>query len=86
MTLLIDRASFAPHIVASAVFALECLCERKQESKTMKERAGGRRLQHAATRCNMLQHEREPQPEAAVSLRKMATFVTWSSSRTEFLV
>jgi len=86
MTLLIDRAPFAPHIVASVFFALECLCERKQERKTTKERAGGRGLQHAATRCNMLQHEREPQPEAAVSLRKMAMFVTWSSSRTEFLV
>ena len=31
-------------------------------------------------------HQREPQPEAAVSLRKMVTFVTWSSSRTENLV
>ena len=30
--------------------------------------------------------EREPQSEAAVSLRTMVTFVTWSSSRTEFLV
>jgi len=30
--------------------------------------------------------EREPHPEAAVSLRKMVTFVTWPSSRTEFLV
>ena len=30
--------------------------------------------------------EREPHSEAAVSLRKMVTFVTWPSSRTEFLV
>jgi len=30
--------------------------------------------------------EREPHPEAAISLRKMVTFVTWPSSRTEFLV
>jgi len=30
--------------------------------------------------------EREPHPEAAVSLRKMVTFVTWPSSSTEFLV
>ena len=30
--------------------------------------------------------EREPHPEAAVSSRKMVTFVTCSSSRTEFLV
>ena len=30
--------------------------------------------------------EREPQSEAAVSLRTMVTFVTRSSSRTEFLV
>jgi len=32
------------------------------------------------------QDKREPHPEAAVSLRKMVTFVTWPSSRTEFLV
>jgi len=30
--------------------------------------------------------QREPHHEAAVSLRKMVTFVTWPSSRTEFLV
>ena len=30
--------------------------------------------------------EREPQLEAAVSLRKMVTFVTWSSSTTSFFV
>jgi len=31
-------------------------------------------------------HKREPHPEAAVSFRKMVTFVTWPSSRTESLV
>ena len=30
--------------------------------------------------------EREPQSEAAVSLGTMVMFVTWSSSKTEFLV
>jgi len=30
--------------------------------------------------------EREPQPEAAVSLRNMVTLVTWTIFRTEFLV
>ena len=46
--------------------------ERKQEGERERERERGR--------------EREPHPEAAVSSRKMVTFVTWPSSRTEFLV
>jgi len=36
--------------------------------------------------CSEVCIQREPQPEVAVSWRKMVTFVTWPSSRTEFLV
>jgi len=35
---------------------------------------------------SFIKMQREPHPEAAVSLRKMVTFVKWSSSKTEFLV
>ena len=35
---------------------------------------------------HFLNFKREPHPEVAVSIRKMVTFVTWPSSRTEFLV
>ena len=35
-------------------------------------------------KCHIPLSERELQSEAAVSLRKMVTFVTWFGSRTEF--
>jgi len=59
MAFLIDRASLAPHIVASAVLLLNVSVresKRERRRKNVQEDEDYNTLQHAATRCNTLQH------------------------------